>query len=149
MRRSELWSHRSPVNDAVVLEASALLDLVLGDEEGRAVRELLRNHEAHVVDDVVVATARALQRLAQGGALSVAEMDLRIRLLATAPFTSHPALTLLADAMGRTGLAISDALSVELSDHLAAPLLTTDSRVASIWPRSWLVALPDTSPKPG
>ncbi|MGC1185483.1 MAG: PIN domain-containing protein [Candidatus Dormiibacterota bacterium] len=132
------------MNDRLVLETSALLDLVVGDAEGRAVREVLRNHQVHIVDHVAVAAARALQRLSEGGFLSTAELNLRVRLLATAPFTTHPASALLPAAARRTGLGIGDALSMELSDRLAAPLLTTDSRLASTWPRSWLVA----SPKP-
>jgi predicted nucleic acid-binding protein len=125
--------------EALVLETAALLDLVAGNEEGRAVRAALASQRVHVVDRVGANVAAALQDLAGRGLISVDQLNHRIRLLASTPFTSHSSVDLLPSALRRVELRLDDALSVELSDRLVAPLLTTDSRLASIWPNCWLV----------
>lgn len=126
----------------LVLETSAFLDLVVGSDEGRAVRNALGRHVVHVSDHATVEVAMALRVLRRNALLSQAELASRIRLLAAAPFQSHPAQGLLAAAAGRSGLRLGDALGVELSDRLAAPLVTTDPRLATVWPRCWLISAP-------
>jgi predicted nucleic acid-binding protein len=123
-----------------------MLDLIVGNEEGRAVRQALATRLVHVVDHASLEVAGALRVLAGGGSLPERELRLRIRLLSSAPFTNHPALELLPGALDRAGLRLGDALSVELSDRLGVPLMTTDGRLASIWPQSWLVTPPGQGP---
>ncbi|HVC39358.1 MAG TPA: PIN domain-containing protein [Candidatus Dormibacteraeota bacterium] len=135
-------SRNLPAADPVVIETSALLDLMLGNPEGAAVAEVLRGRAVHLADHSGWLVARALGILAEGRAISAADLARRYQLLADAPFLNHPATTLLPAALGRLGFRLGDALSVELSQRLGAPLITTDSRLAAIWPRCWLVAVP-------
>ncbi|MGA2873243.1 MAG: type II toxin-antitoxin system VapC family toxin [Candidatus Dormibacteria bacterium] len=134
------------VAEPLVLETAALLDLLLGGPEGDAVRTALRGRDVHISDHVPVEVAVALQRLAAWGRLSQAQLARRVSLLAQMPCSHHAASELLGGAVARAGLRLGDALSVELSDRLAAPLVTTDSRLATAWNHCWLVA---AAPTPG
>ena len=134
--------------EALVLETSAFLDLVVGNEEGRAVCDALRSHLVHVSDHAGLAVAMALRAMTRRQLLSAAQLARGIQLLATAPFISHPALSLLPAAMSKSDLRLGDALCVELSDRLAAPLVTTDARLATVWPRCWLITVPIAGPRP-
>jgi predicted nucleic acid-binding protein len=126
----------------MVLETSAFLDLMVGNAEGRIVGETLKGKAVHLSDHCVVAVAQALLVMARRGMVSGSQLRRSIRLLAAAPFTPYPAASLLEGAWARTGLRLGDALCVELSQRLQAPLLTTDSRLATVWPDSWLIAAP-------
>lgn len=126
--------------EALVLETSAFLDLMVGNAEGQSVRDALEGRMVHVSDHCAVAVALAMRALTRAGMLSRAQLRRNIRLLATAPFTCHPAAGLLEAASTRNGLRLGDALCVELSERLGAPLVTTDSRLATVWPGCWLIA---------
>jgi predicted nucleic acid-binding protein len=134
-------SSRRAVAEPLVLESAALLDLLLGSPEGDAVRSVLGGHLVHISDHATVEVAAALRRLAAWGRLSEPQLTRRVSLLTQAPFSCHPASELLGGAVGRTGLRLGDALSVELSHRLAAPLVTTDCRLATTWNRCWLVTV--------
>ncbi|HUY57178.1 MAG TPA: type II toxin-antitoxin system VapC family toxin [Candidatus Micrarchaeaceae archaeon] len=125
--------------EQLVLETAAFLDLLLGTGEGRAVQDALVGQRVHISDHQGVAVAAALRTLVRGKLLSAGASQEKIRLLLVAPFQAHPARELLAGAAVRTELRLGDALCVELSHQLGAPLVTTDSRLAAAWPRSWLV----------
>lgn len=128
--------------EAVVLETAALLDLLAGTAEGEVVRDTLRGRQVHVTDYEEVGVGIALRAMRECGLLSGIELDRKIRQLAEAPFSTHRARELLVAAAARSELLLGDALCVQLSYQLAAPLLTTDSRLAAAWPGSWLVTAP-------
>ncbi|HVB14105.1 MAG TPA: type II toxin-antitoxin system VapC family toxin [Candidatus Dormibacteraeota bacterium] len=128
--------------EVLVLETSACLDLLIGTREGQIVRQALLGHPVHVSDHVGVEVAMALRELTRQQLLPTSELDLRIRLLATAPFTTHSSGSLLPAAVSKSGLRLGDALCVALSELLAAPLVTTDARLGTVWPRCWLIAVP-------
>ena len=134
-------TRNSLVAEQLVLETSAFLDLLLGTGEGRAVRDALVGRQVHISDHQGVAVAAALRALVRGKLLSSATSQEKIRRVLDAPFQAHPARELLAAAAARTELRLGDALCVELSQQLGAPLVTTDSRLAAAWPRSWLVTV--------
>ncbi|HVC22840.1 MAG TPA: VapC toxin family PIN domain ribonuclease [Candidatus Dormibacteraeota bacterium] len=127
------------MTEGLVLETAAFLDLLLGTAEGRSVRETIRGREVHVADHEKVGVGVALRALHRGGQLSPAVLERKVRQLVAAPFRAHPARELLVAAVARHDLRLGDALCVELSYRLAVPLITTDSRLAAAWPRSWLV----------
>lgn len=129
----------SATADGLVLETSAFLDLVLGTAEGRAVRDAIRGREVHVVDHEEVGVGVALRALHRGGRLSPVDLERKVRQLVDAPLVAHSARDLLVAAVARHELRLGDALCVELSYRMALPLITTDSRLAAAWPRSWLV----------
>ncbi|MGC2192419.1 MAG: PIN domain-containing protein [Candidatus Dormiibacterota bacterium] len=131
------------MGEVVVLDKSALLDLLLGTAEGMAVQDSLYGREVHITDHEEVEVASALQAMGTSGMLSQLDVERMIRRTVEAPFSTHLARELLVTAVQRSDLRLSDALCVELSHRLTAPLLTTDSRLAAAWPHSWLVtALP-------
>lgn len=126
----------------MVLETSAFLDLMVANAEGRVVGETLKGTAVHISDHCGVAVAQALLVMARRGLVSRPQLRRSIRLLAAAPFTPYPAASLLEGAWARAGLRLGDALCVELSQRLRAPLLTTDSRLATVWPDCWLITAP-------
>lgn len=128
--------------DALVLETSGFLDLIVGNAEGRSLGAALRGQAIHVSDHCAAAVAQGLLAMTARGWLSRRQLGSKIRLLSAAPFISHPAAELLEGAWARNGLRLGDALSVELSERLAAPLVTTDSRLATAWPNCWLITAP-------
>jgi predicted nucleic acid-binding protein len=123
----------------VVLETSAFLDLIVGTAEGKIVGDALKGKAVHISDHCAIAVAQALLVMASRGMVSRSQLRRKIRILAAAPFTPHQAATFLEAAWARSGLRLGDALCVELSQRLQAPLLTTDSRLATVWPGCWLI----------
>ncbi|MGH7643523.1 MAG: type II toxin-antitoxin system VapC family toxin [Candidatus Dormibacteria bacterium] len=121
------------MTEALVLETSAWLDLFVGNDEGAAVREVIRGHRVHVSDHAAVEVAAALRTLSKRGLVPREQLVPQIRLLATAPFTVHQAFGLLAGAAKRR-LSLGDALCVELSARLGMALVTTNSGLATVWP---------------
>lgn len=137
------------VADALVLETAGLLDLMVGNAEGRTVGTVLRGRAIHVSDHCAAMAAQGLLVMTTRGWLSRRQLSSSIRLLAIAPFISHPAAGLLEGAWSRKGLRLGDALCVELSERLGTPLVTTDSRLATVWPNCWLITAPREMGGPG
>ncbi|MGA7088847.1 MAG: VapC toxin family PIN domain ribonuclease [Candidatus Dormiibacterota bacterium] len=127
------------VAEILVLETSGFLDLILGTPEGQAVRDALVGRQVHVVDNEAVGIAIALRELRRIGSLSEVALTRKLGLVADAPFRAHSVRELLVASAARDDLRLGDALCVELSHRLAAPLVTTDSRLAAVWSHSWLV----------
>lgn len=124
-------SPRRPGSGRVVIDASAVVDLLLGGVRGAAVQSRLRGvalcAPAHLDAEVL----SALGRLNRTGQVSTQDVAQRIRTLAAAPVQRHPLPELLPGAWRRrTNLALLDALYVELAARLQVPLVTTDRRVA-------------------
>lgn len=95
----------------LVLDASALVDLLAGSERAAQVRQRL--HEADALAEpelVTVGTASALHRLARAGVLAEAEADQAMSAMATLPIRTVPHAAVLEAAW--------------------APLLTTDARMS-------------------
>jgi len=130
------------VAEVLVLETAGFLDLMVGNAEGQAVGKALSGKAIHVSDHCAAAVAHAFLVMTTRGVLPRRQLRSSLSLLAVAPFISHPAATLLEGAWARNGLRLGDALCVELSERLGAPLVTTDSRLATAWPNCWLVTAP-------
>ncbi|MBA2559211.1 MAG: type II toxin-antitoxin system VapC family toxin [Propionibacteriales bacterium] len=119
----------------VVVDASALVDVLVGTPHAAAVRarldECLWHAPAHLDAEVL----SALGRLSRAGHLDIAEVDERLALVGSMPLSRQPLPPLLAGAWGRRGeLRLVDALYVELAHQLSAPLITTDRRLARATP---------------
>lgn len=117
----------------VVLDASALVDLLLGNRVGEAVRRRIAGHALHApahVDAEVLSTSGRLERSAAIEADAVEDLLMR---LAAAPIQRHPLRTLALGAWSRRHqLRLADALYVELAALLGLPLVTTDRRLRSV-----------------
>jgi predicted nucleic acid-binding protein len=117
----------------MVIDASALVELLLDTEAGMAVAERARwpgevLHAPHLLD---VEVAHAVRRYAASGNLGEEEAVQAIRDLRALPVERHPHGPLLARAWElRHSMTAYDAMYVVLAEALAAPLLTGDAGLA-------------------
>ena len=117
----------------IVLDASAATDFLLErGAPGRWVAERLLEaesvHAPHLIDSEVV---NALRQLMARGDATVAMGDAAVAALQDMPILRYPARPLLERIWQlRPGLTAFDATYVALAEVLAAPLVTTDGRLA-------------------
>jgi predicted nucleic acid-binding protein len=127
--------------DRVIVDASAMVDLLTGTPVSEAVRDRLRAHELHAPAHFDAEVLSALGRLHRGGYLSPSQVEERIDRLATAPIDRHALPPLLAGAWGlRQNLRLVDALYIELARQLELAIATTDTGMAAASPFAELLA---------
>ena len=127
----------------LVVDASAMVDLLVGSPLGEPVRRRLENHQLHAPAHLDAEVLSALGRLHRAGKLSANAVDRRLRQLAVAPIQRHELAALVEGAWNlRHDLRLVDALYVELAMRLEAPLVTTDSALAAASPAAELVTSP-------
>jgi predicted nucleic acid-binding protein len=120
-----------PVAEAVVLDASAAVEALLGSITGLAVRQRMRATQLHTPAHLDAEVLSALGRLHRAGDVPAGVVTTGLTELATAPIVRHPLPGLLPSAWQmRDQLRLVDALYVALSEQLGARLLTTDARLA-------------------
>jgi len=126
----------------IVVDASAIVDLLLGGPLGSAVEGRIDGVVLHAPAHLDAEVLSGLGRLHRGGQLTVAAVTRRLNLLASAPMERHPVATLLTGAWGRRDrLRLVDALYVELATQLNAPLVTTDGRLGRVARVAEVIAL--------
>jgi predicted nucleic acid-binding protein len=119
------------VPEALVLDASALVEALIGTTIGTSVRARMRGCELHAPAHLDAEVLSALGRLHRAGDVNDALVSNALAELVRAPIRRHHLAQLLAGAWAaRDRLRLVDALYVELSNALAARLLTTDARLA-------------------
>jgi predicted nucleic acid-binding protein len=120
----------------LVLDASAVVDLLLRNRHGDAVRAHLVDAELHTVAHLDAEVFSALARLHRDGALSAEAVDARLRALARMDVLRLPITgALLQEAwVLRNNIAARDALYVAVARRLRGRLLTTDGRLARAVP---------------
>ncbi len=122
--------------DRLVIDASTMVDLLLGSGPAPRLHERIRGHELNVPAHFDAEVVSALGRLERGGHLSEAEATERVGRVSDAPLERHPLPPLLAGAWGRRGnLRLVDALYVELAEQIDAVVITRDARLAATSPR--------------
>lgn len=123
-----------------VVDASCLVDLVIGAQGAAAVARHLAGHRLHAPAHVDVEVMSALARLVRGEVVSRAEARLALTRYAATPLTRHPLLELLPRAWERSQqLRVTDALYVQLAEHLDTRVLTSDARLARVSDRAVVV----------
>lgn len=116
----------------IVLDASAVLELLLGTPRGRMVAERIVDpalglHAPHLVDIEVV---QALRRYVRDGEIDEAAGALALEDLRSLDVERHPHEPLLARVWDlRDNLTAYDAVYVALAEALDSKLLTCDGRV--------------------
>jgi predicted nucleic acid-binding protein len=121
----------------VVVDASAIVDVLAGTQLAEAVAERLRDMRWHAPANVDAEVLSALGRLGRAGRLGDADVEARLSLLAAMPIERAPLPPLLAGAWQRRGeLRLVDALYVELAQALGVRLVTTDRRLGRVAPRA-------------
>ena len=115
-----------------VADASALVDLLLGNELGKAVRRRIAGHALHAPAQADAEILSALGRLERAGAVAADDVESMLGRLAAAPLERHPVSSLLLGAWSRRDrLRLADALYVELAVTRSLPLITTDRRLGT------------------
>lgn len=115
-----------------VVDASAIVDLVVGTEKAAAISTVLSEFAGlHAPAHLDAEVLSALGRLHRTGSLSARQVERRLEAVAEAPIERHPLSALLRGAWRRRErLRLVDALYVELAVALKAQLVTTDARLA-------------------
>ena len=127
----------------LVVDASAMVDYLVGTDVGHHVESRLKGSEAHVPAHFDAEVLSALGRLHRAGILTAAQVEERVELTSAAPMQRHHLAPLLYGAwLRRHNLRLVDALYVELATALDATLITTDSGLASASARTELITAP-------
>ncbi len=114
----------------VVADASALVDLLLGNRLGDAVRRRLAGHVVHAPAHADAEVLSAFGRLQRAGEVDADGVEAMLARLAAAPIERHSVASLLTDAWSRRHkLRLAEALYVELAAARDLPLITTDRRL--------------------
>lgn len=116
----------------VVVDASAMVEILTGTPVGRLVIDRLRGQTLHAPAHFDAEVLSALGRLQRAGMLSARQVTTRLQRLEAAPVTRHLLPALLVGAwQKRHNLRLVDALYAHLADRLGSPLVTTDSGLAA------------------
>lgn len=130
--------------EAVVIDASAMVDLLVGSDLASSVEARLRGHELHVPAHFDAEVLSAFGRLQRGGEMTIRQVGVRLQRVAAAPIRRHLLAPLLTDAWSlRDNLRLVDALYVALANRLDASILTTDAGLAAATPTAQLVVPTD------
>lgn len=116
----------------VVLDAAAVVDVLIGRDDGHRLRARIRaDADLHTVAHLDAEVLSALGRLHRAGDLSVTDVDARLRTLASLPLRRVPITGgLLERAWSlRERVALRDALYVAAAMGLDGKVLTTDARL--------------------
>lgn len=142
-RGATFRDRRPPVTPIVVVDASAVVDLLLRNALGERVRRVLLDAQLQTVAHLDAEVFSVLARLHRAGELAADAVAARLRLLATLDMSRMPITErLLAAAWSlRENVSARDALYVALARTLRTGLLTTDARLARAVPD---VAIPLT-----
>ncbi len=128
--------------EAIVLDASAIVEALIGTPLGARVRSRIRGSELHAPAHLDAEVLSALGRLHRAGDLDAQTVTTALGGLATAPVARHPLAGLLHGAWAaREQLRLVDAFYAELSNVLSAVLITTDGRLARAFGSAELVTL--------
>jgi predicted nucleic acid-binding protein len=126
--------------DRLILDASAMVDLLVGSPHGVAIVVRLRGYDLHVPAHFDAEVFSALGRLERSGDLTADQVEERIERLEAAPFRRHLLAPLLSGAWRRRhNLRLVDALYVELASQLDSTIITTDAGLAAASPAAELV----------
>ena len=129
--------------DRLVVDASALVDLLANTGGGPAVADRLRDADLHTPAHLDAEVLSALGRLHRAGQLSARQVATRLSRLAGAPIARHPLPPLLDGAWRRRHrVCLADALYAELAERLGAVVVTTDARLGAACPKAEVLTPP-------
>lgn len=130
-----------PDVERIVLDASAVVDLLIRSTFAHALEWRLARTESHAPAHLDAEVISALGRLERAGTLTGSAAGAAVRVLADLPIHRHQLGPLLMGAWQKRGsLRLVDALYVELADQLDVPIVTTDRRLAQATSRAESIA---------
>jgi predicted nucleic acid-binding protein len=128
------------VGGVAVVDASAVVDLLVATDRASAVRAGLAGKVLHAPALLDAEVLSALGRLHRAGLLETADVEAGLRHLEAAPIVrdSLPGLLVPAWAL-RESVRLTDALCLALAAELDVQVLTTDARLARASERASLI----------
>lgn len=130
-----MTSKESP--EELVLDASAMIELLIESDSGHGVADRIGGMTVHVPAHFDAEVLSGLGRMFRGGMLNESDVGERIHVLANSPFTRHDLTLLLKGAWARRdNFRLVDALYVELAVGLNAHLFTADKSLARAFDRA-------------
>lgn len=120
-----------PAIERLVVDASAMVESLLGTAIGAGARGRMRHLRLHAPAHMDAEVLSALGRLHRAGEIEQATVERALGQLVAAPITRHLLADLLVGAWSqRRQLRLADGLYVQLARSLGCPLLTADGRLA-------------------
>lgn len=120
------------MNAPVVIDASAMVELLIGGPRYGKVAGRVRSCELHAPAHLDAEVLSALGRLHRGGVLGDDDVTDALDALRSAPIERHHAMPTLARAwQWRHRLRLTDALYAELAEQMGYVLVTCDRGLAS------------------
>jgi predicted nucleic acid-binding protein len=127
--------------EVLVLDASAMVDLLVGSSLAGTIQARLEGSELHVPSHFDAEVLSAVGRLHRAGELTARQAAVRVGLVASSPIGRHLLAPLLSGAWRRReNLRLVDALYVELASQLDTLIITTDRGLAAASHRAHLIA---------
>lgn len=124
-------SAESVPSEPMVLDASALVDMLIVGAAASAVKQRLAATTLHAPAHLDAEVLSALGRLCRAGSLNEADVSAALERVAALPVTRHLVSDVSAGAWERRGdLRLVDALYVELADQLHTRVIITDATLA-------------------
>lgn len=128
--------------ESLVVDASALVDLLVGTDRAPAVADRLRGRTWSTAAHCDAEVLSALGRLRRAEHLVDDDVENALGRLAAAPMARHPLVDLLPGAWAyRSRVRLVDALYIALGDRLDVPVVTTDQRLARTCARAEVVVI--------
>ncbi|HEY5858453.1 MAG TPA: type II toxin-antitoxin system VapC family toxin [Aldersonia sp.] len=119
----------------IVVDASAIVDLVTASPRAERVWQRLRDADLHAPAHVDAEVLSALGRLLRANEIAEAKAEDALARTVSMPVTRHELPDLLRGAWIRRGtLRATDSLYVELAERLGMVVVTTDRRLARVCP---------------
>ena len=130
------------MTQTLVLDASAMVAMLIGGAHAEVVSSRLRGCVVHVPAHFDAEVMSALGRLHRAGELESQQVADSLEVIAEAPFERHQLAPLLAAAWSRrANVRLVGALYVALAEALSAPLITLDRGLASASRRAELLVV--------
>ena len=130
--RLQCWS-AAIATAVLVVDASAVAELVLGTVKGRAVAVAIGDHTLHAPELMPLEVASVLRGLVRAGEIQAGELPQLLANLAALGVELYEHLPLLGRVMDlRDNATVYDAIYLALAEVLDAPLLTCDKKLATV-----------------
>ncbi len=128
------------MTEALVLDASAMVALLIGGRLADTVAERIAGTAVHVPAHFDAEVLSALGRLHRAGELDADQVAARLDAVTAAPFERHAIGPLLASAWElRDNVGLVDALYISLAAEFSVPIITFDRGLATAAPQAELL----------
>ncbi len=125
------------MSESLIVDASAVVDVLIDAPAAGAIRSRLRRNELHAPAHIDAEVLSAIGRHHRAGRFSANAASSRLEMFQRMPIRRHQLSPLLLEAWSRRhNLRLADALYAALSDRLQIPVLSTDRRLVAAIPQA-------------